>query len=226
MTYSCARQNPDGAWYYGEEPMYHWIDNFHTGYNLDCLKRYMDKTGDTSFETNFRAGYKYYTGHFFEANGRPKYYHDKGRPVDIQCAAQSIDTLAFCSDIYPASLDLASKVALWTIGNMQAKDGHFYYRDLGWKKIKTPMFHWGQGTMFKALAHLVSKLPVARSQRDLALRRAEGPIRGWLQLPPRKGTLRLSAAIHHRQDFLAEGSARAIGTDLAMRCSDRRRGLG
>ena len=41
---------------------------------------------------------------------------------------------------------------------MQAPDGHFYYRDLGWKKVKTPMFHWGQGTMFKALVHLLSKL--------------------------------------------------------------------
>ena len=39
---------------------------------------------------------------------------------------------------------------------MQDPDGHFYYRDLGWKKIKTPMLHWGQGTMFKALAHLLN----------------------------------------------------------------------
>jgi hypothetical protein len=38
---------------------------------------------------------------------------------------------------------------------MQAGDGHFYYRDLGWKKVKTPMLHWGQGTMFKALANLL-----------------------------------------------------------------------
>jgi hypothetical protein len=30
---------------------------------------------------------------------------------------------------------------------------------LGWKKVKTPMFHWGQGTMFKALVHLLSKTP-------------------------------------------------------------------
>jgi hypothetical protein len=41
---------------------------------------------------------------------------------------------------------------------MQGQDGHFYYRDLGWKKVKTPMLHWGQGTMFKALAHLLNKV--------------------------------------------------------------------
>jgi len=158
MTYSCARQNTDGGWFYGEAPKYHWIDNFHTGYNLDCLKRYIGSTGDRVFEPNLHHGFQYFKSHFFEPDGRPKYYHDKGSPTDIQCAAQAIDTLAFFSDIDPESLDLALKVARWTIHNMQARDGHFYYRDLGWKKVKTPMFHWGQGTMFKALAHLLSKL--------------------------------------------------------------------
>ncbi len=37
MSHSCSRQLPDGAWYYGEEEKFHWIDNFHTGYNLDSL---------------------------------------------------------------------------------------------------------------------------------------------------------------------------------------------
>jgi len=158
MTYSCARQRPDGAWFYGEAPKYHWIDNFHTGYNLDCLKRYIDSTGDREFVPNLRLGFQYYKLHFFEADGRPKYYHDKANPTDIQCAAQSIDTLAFFSDADPESLELAVKVARWTIQNMQGRDGHFYYRDLGWKKVKTPMLHWGQGTMLKALVHLLSKM--------------------------------------------------------------------
>jgi rhamnogalacturonyl hydrolase YesR len=158
VTYTCTRQNPDGAWFYGEGPKYHWIDNFHTGYNLDSLKRYIDSTGDREFEPNFQRGLKYYKLHFFEADGLPKYYHDRRNPVDIQCAAQSIDSLAFFSEVDPESLKLASKVALWTIDNMQSSDGHFYYRDLGWKKIKTPMLHWGQGTMFKALAHLLGKV--------------------------------------------------------------------
>jgi rhamnogalacturonyl hydrolase YesR len=162
MTYSCTRQLADGAWYYGEEPKYHWIDTFHTGYNLDCLKRYIDSTGDQEFQQCLRSGFQYFALNFFDADERPKYYQDKTDPIDIQCAAQAIDTLAFFSDSEPGSLDLATKVARWTISNMQARDGHFYYRDLGWKKVKTPMLHWGQGTMFKALAHLLSELEVKR----------------------------------------------------------------
>jgi rhamnogalacturonyl hydrolase YesR len=158
MLYSCSRQNPDGAWFYGEHPKYHWIDNFHTGYNLDSLKRYIDNTGDTDFKPQLLRGYDYFKKNFFEADGLPKYYHNKAYPVDIQCAAQAIDTLAFFSNDDPEALALACRVADWTIDNMQAPDGHFYYRNLGWKTIKTPMFHWGQGTMFKALAHLLDRM--------------------------------------------------------------------
>jgi rhamnogalacturonyl hydrolase YesR len=165
MVYGCSRQNSDGAWFYGEAPTYHWIDNFHTGYNLDCLKRYIDSTAEQEFESNLRLGFRYFRTHFFESDGLPKYFHDKASPIDIQCAAQAIDTLAFLSDTDPDSLELAKKVALWTINNMQGADGHFYYRDLGWIKVKTPMLHWGQGTMFKALAHLLSKMNVKERLR-------------------------------------------------------------
>jgi hypothetical protein len=41
---------------------------------------------------------------------------------------------------------------------MQAPDGHFYYRHLGWTKVRTPMLHWGQATMVKALAQLLATL--------------------------------------------------------------------
>jgi rhamnogalacturonyl hydrolase YesR len=158
MDYSCSRQNPDGSWYYGEEPKYHWIDNFHTGYNLDSLKRYRDCSGDSHYDGHIRRGFGYFKRHFFESDGRPKYYHNRLYPIDIQCAAQAIDTLTFFSGEDDVALALAQKVAAWTIDHMQAKDGHFYYRDLGWVINKTPMLHWGQGTMFKAMAHLLSKL--------------------------------------------------------------------
>lgn len=158
MRYSCARQNADGGWFYGEAPKYHWLDSFHTGYNLDSLKRYLDATGDREFADHLDRGYRYFKDNFFEADGRVRYMHDRLMPIDIQCIAQSIDTLAFFSKSDDAALPLAEKVAEWAIDNMQDRDGHFYYRDLGWKKVRTPMFHWGQGTMFKALSHLSQKM--------------------------------------------------------------------
>ncbi|MDP3068880.1 MAG: hypothetical protein Q8N18_01265 [Opitutaceae bacterium] len=158
VRYSCTRLRPDGSWWYGEDPKYHWIDNFHTAYNLDSLRRYIDATADRSFDTHLARGYEYFKAIFFEPSGRPRYYHDRTYPVDIQCAAQAIDTFAYFSDRDPAALSIAMKVADWTIANMQDRTGYFYYREYPMMKARTPYFHWGQATMFKALAHLLVKL--------------------------------------------------------------------
>jgi hypothetical protein len=111
MEYSCSRQQPDGSWWYAEHPKYHWIDNFHTGYNLDSLKCYIDCTGDKSYQAQLLKGLKFYKEHFFESSGLPKYYHNQAYPVDSQCAGQAIDTLALFSDQDPECLALACKVA-------------------------------------------------------------------------------------------------------------------
>jgi hypothetical protein len=158
VEYSCSRQRPDGSWWYAENAANHWIDNFHTGYNLDGLKYYTDATADDSYRQNFEKGLAFYKANFFEQSGRPKYYHTRTYPVDIQCAGQAIDTLAFVSEDDPESLALAKLVAAWTIRNMQDRKGYFYYRQYPMIKAKTPMLHWGQGTMFKALAHLLFRL--------------------------------------------------------------------
>lgn len=158
MEYSCSRQRSDGSWYYGEAPKYHWIDNFHTGYNLDSLKCYIENTSDKTFEENLSRGFEYYKKTFFENDGRPKYYHNRAYPIDIQCASQAIDTLAYFSDYDESSLDLALKVAKWTIDNMQDETGYFYFRELPWIKAKTPMLHWAQATMYKGLTYLLSKI--------------------------------------------------------------------
>ena len=158
MEYSCSRQLIDGAWYYGENEKYHWIDNFHTGYNLDCLKCYIDNTKDTDYDNNLRQGFEYFIHTFFEETGRPKYYHDRTYPVDSQCAAQAIETLAHFSKFHELALPQAIKVAEWTINNMQDKEGYFYYRQYPLIKAKTPMLHWAQATTYKALTLLALKL--------------------------------------------------------------------
>ena len=158
MEYSCTRQHEDGSWPYGEDSKYQWVDNFHTGYNLDSLKSYIESTGDETWRPNLGNGLSYYIQHFFEADGCPKYYHDRRYPVDSQCAAQSIETLASFVDHGSDCLNLATQVARWTIKNMQGGDGHFYYRIYPWMKAKTPMLHWAQATMYKALALLLERL--------------------------------------------------------------------
>jgi hypothetical protein len=158
VRYTCARQQKDGAWWYGEDPKYHWIDNFHTAYNLDSIKRYIESTGDTAFRPQLELGYRYFKSVFFDDSGRPRYYHNRTFPVDIQCAAQAIDTFCLFSAEDPEALNMALKIANWTIAHMQHSSGYFFYRRYPLLTARTPYFHWGQATMFKALAHLLSKL--------------------------------------------------------------------
>ena len=158
MAYSCHYLRPDGSWFYGERPMHHWVDNFHTGYNLECLKQYIDYTGDNTWHPQLIRGLDYFKAHFFQPDGAPKYYHNELYPIDIQSSSQAIETLAALLEVDPDALPLASKVAGWTIREMQDPSGYFYYRVLSWKKVKTPMIHWGQGTMFKALISLYTAL--------------------------------------------------------------------
>ncbi|MCK4798859.1 MAG: hypothetical protein KAT05_15895, partial [Spirochaetes bacterium] len=137
----------------------HWIDNFHTGYNLDSLKCYIENTGDKDYEKKLRKGFNFFKNNFFEDSGRPKYYHDRTYPVDSQCISQAIETLINFSNYDKESLELGLKVANWAIDNMQNKRGYFYYRQypIG-IKAKTPMLHWAQATTYKGLTLLFSKI--------------------------------------------------------------------
>jgi hypothetical protein len=155
MQYTAKFQRDDFSWYYGESPNLHWVDNFHTGYVLDCFKYYAQGTGDHQFDQRLMDGYHYWKNSFFLLDGTPKYYDHKTLPLDIQCCSQAIDTLVFFHDRDPESLALATKVAAWTIEHMQDRTGYFYYRRYSsWLTNKTPTLHWGQATMFCALAGL------------------------------------------------------------------------
>ena len=158
VEYTCAQQHPDGAWYYAEESRYHWIDNFHTGYILDSLKGYIESSGDRTFQPHLDLGWRYFKTTFISRSGEPRYYHDRMYPIDIQCAAQAIETLANFAEDDADALPTALKVAHWTIGNMQDPRGYFYYRRYPFFVTRIPMLHWGQATMYRALAVLSLKL--------------------------------------------------------------------
>lgn len=153
IRYTAERQRQDGSWYYGEKDNLHWVDNFHTAYVLDCFKCYAEATGDRGFEDVLAKGYKFWKTTFFLADGVPRYYDRKTLPIDIQCCSQAIDTLVYFQE--SEGLDLAVKVARWTIRHMQDRSGYFYYRRYSpWLVNKTPTLHWGQATMLSALAGL------------------------------------------------------------------------
>ena len=158
IKYTCTHQLTDGGWLYGEDAKYHWIDNFHSGYNLDALKCYTESTGDNTYRNHLKIGFDFYKNNFFESDGRPKYYHNRAYPIDSQCIAQSIETLVNFSEYDQDALSLSRKVAAWAIENMQDKTGYFYYAQYPLFTLKVPLIHWAQATTYKALALLLQKV--------------------------------------------------------------------
>jgi len=125
-------QESSGAWPYAVGDSRTWVDNFHTGYILDCLEEYMRLSGDTEFQPSLEKGLKFYLKFFFDAGEVPKYYR-----------------FGYTTQ--------AEKVALWMIQNMQDKEGFFYYQKHRYYTNKIPFMRWSNAWMFVGLSYLVLK---------------------------------------------------------------------
>lgn len=152
IRWSLHRQNDDGGWSYGAGPQYRWIDNFHTAYVLESLKLAHDIAGEEVVP--WRAvedTYQFWSSHFFLADGTPKFYHDRVYPIDIQCAAQAIETLSRLTPIFPSAGPLADRVLGWTLEHMRKPNGAFRFRRMRYWTNGLEPLHWGQATMMSAL---------------------------------------------------------------------------
>ena len=170
VHFTVRDQRPDGAWNYGSHPRWHWVDSFHTGYNLEAIDHYIRGSGDLKFQPALEKGYQFFIETFFGADGTPRYYDCKTRPLDIQCASQGIQTLVNLRRLDGRSVGTAQKVARWAIANMQDPTGYFYYRKYPLITNKTPTLHWGQATMFAALSIFLhhEKTKIARQEGQLS----------------------------------------------------------
>ncbi len=155
VSFCCKHQKADGSWTYGTLPYHQWIDNFHTGYNLECISEYQKYSGDMSFRENLERGFDYYIQNFFTNEGIAKYYNHNIYPVDAHSPAQFIITLDRLGKLDEYK-ELAVKVLKWTIRNMQADDGHFYYQKKKYFTIRIPYMRWSQAWMFFALSRFMS----------------------------------------------------------------------
>lgn len=148
LGYSMKHQREDGSWYYSERNGSHWIDSFHTGFNLQAVKYFLDLGHAEEYRLQFDKGVKFYEQHFFLQDGTPKYFHDRIYPIDIHCPTQAV---VFFSRMGPAYLELTRRILEWTIANMQDPAGFFYFQRHRWYTNRIPYMRWGQGWAFHAL---------------------------------------------------------------------------
>ncbi|MGC4100562.1 pectate lyase [Ferruginibacter sp.] len=150
VEFCCRYQQEDGSWGYGTLPFHQWIDNFHTGYNLECIADYMKYSGDHAYESNVAKGFDYYIKTFFTTEGIPKYYSNSVYPIDVHAPAQMVITVAKLGK-FKEQKAVTDKVLGWTIKNMQSSKGYFYYQQNKYFSSKISYMRWAQAWMFYAL---------------------------------------------------------------------------
>ena len=152
--YTARKQRSNGSWLYGEGSNDHWVDNFHTGYVLTALQAIQRALRTDEFAAVIRKGYAYWKATFFLKDGTPKYYPDKTYPIDIHSASQAILTFLAFTELDSGTYSEAQRIALWTIQNMQAAEGYFFYQINRWYRIHIPYMRWSQAWMLRALTEL------------------------------------------------------------------------
>lgn len=169
--YVVRRQREDGSWAYGADSYQSWSDNFHTAFVLTSLARVLRVCEKDEFESvavknnsderdsirrAIRRGYAFWRSSFFLADGWPKYYHRSTYPADAHSAAAAIVACVELRDFEPDALELAERVARWTLRELFDARGFFYYQKRRLHTVRTPYMRWSQAWMMYALAQLLA----------------------------------------------------------------------
>lgn len=150
-TYVVKQQTAFGAWYYTDPPSASPIshDNYHTGFILDALYRYMQATDHWQWQTEYELGLGFYANNLFNSDGSPRWMSDQDYPHDIHGAAQGIITFSRHLNQYQS---LAQNIVNWTIHNMYHPSGRFYYQARRHWKKKFTLMRWCNAWMARALS--------------------------------------------------------------------------
>ena len=151
VNYVVQRQTGYHAWFYTDPPADSHIshDNYHTGFILDALWRYMEASGDRQWETVYLNGLRFYADALFTAEGAPKWMYDTRYPYDIHGAAQGVLTFSRHRDSFPG---LADRILVWALNNMYRGDGQFSYQIHRCYRKNYTLLRWCNAWMSRALA--------------------------------------------------------------------------
>jgi len=154
VDYVIDSQNENGSWFYSKRSTGEWVDNYHTGYILDCLDDFINYCNptDKKYEVALKKGIDYYKMNFFEKNKIPKFYDNSIYPIDCTSTGQSILTLTRFGEY-----ETANNVASYIIDTMQDEKGYFYFRIFKNYQIKTSFMRWSNAWMFVAFSKLLTE---------------------------------------------------------------------
>jgi len=153
------KQHENGKWNYSinlEQTKEQEQIDFHQGYVLESIFEIKNilRISNQKWENAIETGLRFYIEKQFHASGRSFWRLPKKYPVEIHNQSQGIITMLKLKNYYPESDNFAKTIAKWTINNMQAQDGHFFYQKFRMRTNRISYMRWSNAWMFLALTYL------------------------------------------------------------------------
>ena len=170
MDYVISKQKPNGVWYYSEADGREVMQiDFHQGFILDDLYDFIKHTqpANNRYMKALLKGAEFYQNEQFLPDGRAKWRWPAIYPIDIHNQAQGIITFSKLSEIKNDYFGLAMKIASWTIENMQAVRGEFYYQKGRYFTNKIPYMRWAQAWMMLSLSTLLEGMRIPKNRNSI-----------------------------------------------------------
>lgn len=158
LDYVVSKQIDASGWMYREpsSASHLSMDSFHNGFIIESLLRYREVTETTRYEPALRDALHFYRRVLFDDGGAPNWDESNAYPRDIHAAAQGIVVFSLLGD-----RGFASRILDWTVKNLYAGNGRFYYQQ---RRVYTKQFtlmRWCQAWMAYALARYLEAEPVS-----------------------------------------------------------------
>jgi hypothetical protein len=150
-----AAQTNDGSWLYGVGRRNAWIDSFHTSYLLVGLETIRTALDADELEPAIARGVRYWRHAFF--NGPAVGFTPRAPfPIDQHAVAHAIIAAHALSPRIADAGALATRLGRWSLAEMRAPDGAFYYRRTARGIDRAKYMRWTQAWMLLALAELAA----------------------------------------------------------------------
>jgi len=149
LDYVVSHQTEAGGWMYTDPPSASHLsmDNYHNGFIIESLLRYQEVTGSNRYEDSIQKSLHFYKNVLYNEDGSPNWDETSEYPKDIHGVAQGIIVFTKAGD-----LKFARKIIDWTLDNLYAGDGQFYYQKRKFYTKKFTLMRWCQAWMAYAIS--------------------------------------------------------------------------
>lgn len=149
LDYIVECQKPCGGWLYRDPPSASHLsmDNHHNGFILESLQRYREVTGDRRYDDAIESSLSFHRSTLFDDDGAPNFDESSTYPRDIHACAQGILVFTYAGD-----LAFARHIIEWTLENLYAGGGRFYFQKCRFHTKRVTLMRWCQAWMAYALS--------------------------------------------------------------------------